>query len=202
MPSLSFSTLLWIAVLLLLHSANAQEPTIETGPIPSRGDPILPLPPRAYIEECRVFGFDPLQLACTTCAVLPVRYQNKCERCCTSYRSLEKVSKRYELAVVLSTGYPPSLQEFLEEDKDLVLNQKGRNRLMLHEVPVDPMMGMFMGQTMSEPSAIFWFDEKQTGSLDLDDLASKASEITVLVDRGLGRDDIREMLLALLPDKE
>ena len=74
------------------------------------------------IENCKHAGFDPLQLACTTCTLLPKKHQSKCEDCCQSYKTLEKQSKRYEVAILVNTGFPEAVQELLKEDKDKVKN--------------------------------------------------------------------------------
>lgn len=155
----------------------------------------------AFVKECRNAGFDPMQLACTTCAILPEKHQTKCGECCQSYKTLEKRSKRYEMAYLLNTGYPESVQEFVREDKDQVLDQKGDSRFHVQDYTVDRnMMGM-MGMFQQEPSAIFWFDQKVDINGDLQEIVQSADEITVLTGRGLGRDDMRDMLLTLLPDK-
>jgi hypothetical protein len=60
-----------------------------------------------------------------------------------------------------------------------------------------------------EPSSILWIDENPTTTavatandiqkMSVDELKDRAVEITSL--QGMSRDDIREMLLALLPPK-
>ena len=155
-----------------------------------------------FLNDCRNAGFDPMQLACTTCELLPPKHQTKCGECCQSYKTLEKRSKRYEMAYLLNTGYPESVREFVREDKDKVLEQKGDSRFHVQDYAVDRnMMGM-MGMFQQEPSAIFWFDEPIDIDADLQQIVQSADEITVLTGRGLGRDDMRDMLLTLLPDKQ
>lgn len=156
----------------------------------------------SFLKDCRSSGFDPIQLACTTCSILPEKYQIKCMDCCQSYKTLEKRSKRYEMAYLLNTGFPESVREFVREDKDGILEQKGSSRFHVEDYAVDRnMMGM-MGMFQQEPSAIFWFDKPTSFDAPLDEILQNADEITVLSGRGLGRDDMRDMLLTLLPDKK
>eukprot|EP00536_Pseudo-nitzschia_multiseries_P006827 jgi/Psemu1/304409/fgenesh1_kg.150_\ len=154
----------------------------------------------AYIEDCRRSGFNPLQLACTTCVVLPPKHQSKCQDCCQSYKTLEKQSKRYEHAILLNTGYPESVQEVLRDDKDQILERKGASRFEVHDLLAmmneDPMMAGMMGlfHQRQQPSAIFWFDQPQSSEneMSVEELYTQADEVTILSGRrGLGRDDIR-----------
>ena len=155
----------------------------------------------SFLKDCRIFGFDPMQLACTTCAILPEKHQNKCGECCQPYKTLENRSKRYEMAYLLNTGFPESVQEFVRDDKDGILERKGSSRFHVQDFAVDrSMMGM-MGMFQQEPSAIFWFDKLINVASNIDEIKENADEITVLSGRGLGRDDLRDMLLTLLPDK-
>jgi hypothetical protein len=54
------------------------------------------------------------------------------------------------------------------------------------------------GYYQPSPSGILWFDELPPNG-DISELKSKAKE-TIILD-GWKRDDVRDMLLALLPDK-
>eukprot|EP00537_Pseudo-nitzschia_pungens_P001312 CAMPEP_0172372924 /NCGR_PEP_ID=MMETSP1060-20121228/49782_1 /TAXON_ID=37318 /ORGANISM="Pseudo-nitzschia pungens, Strain cf. cingulata" /LENGTH=223 /DNA_ID=CAMNT_0013099093 /DNA_START=98 /DNA_END=769 /DNA_ORIENTATION=+ len=206
-----------IQLLLLFGWSNvmvfAEEPSIATDepfPSPTTTTETTSVPTHAYIEDCKLSGFDPLQLACTTCAVLPAKHERRCHDCCQSYKTLEKRSKRYEFAVLVNTGYPESVQEVLRDDKDQILEQKGSSRLQVHDLSAmmneDAMMAGMMGlfHQRQQPSAIFWFDRSLGSDMQasLEQLYTLADEVTILSGRGLGRDDIRDMLLALLPDKE
>ena len=155
----------------------------------------------SYLKDCRTAGFDPLQLACTTCAILLEQHQDKCKECCQSYRTLEKRTKRYEMAVLLNTGFPESVQELVRDDMDTILEQKGSGRFHVRDygVNMDNMMGMMFRQ---QPSVIFWFDKPISIDSAIEEMAEKADELTVISGRGLGRDDMRDMLLTLLPDSK
>ena len=167
----------------------------------------------SYIKNCKLAGFDPSQLSCTTCKLLPKQHKNKCEECCSSYKTLDKQSKRYKAAILIDTG-SKAVEELLIEDKDKILEQK--TGLHIKKVNIsggnDMMMQMMMMQP--EPSVILWFekspyDDDGDGQLlsssasddtFLDSLTGQADEVMIL--DGLGRDDIREMLMDLLPDRE
>jgi hypothetical protein len=146
------------------------------------------------VEACRHAGFDPWQLSCSTCELLPEAVKEFCQSCCLSYKTLEKRTHRYQAAVLIHTKkmphYFPEVDTLLKEDLDSIWEKKGSARLVIKDVSSRP-----------EPSAIFWFDEipASWGNMDVDELQQKAAEIIVL--DGWKRDDVRDMLLALLPDK-
>lgn len=150
-----------------------------------------------YIEKCKKAGFDPLQLACSTCSILPASVQDTCQFCCQSYKTLDAQATRYVGAILVDTGSSQALQEFINEDRELVWKQK--KGIQRKEIDVGG-GGGGMFQFYAQPSLVLWYDKdppSETGSLEK--LSKAAVEITTL--DGLGRDDIREMLLALLPDK-
>ncbi|MGK3745962.1 MAG: hypothetical protein ACI8RD_014339 [Bacillariaceae sp.] len=166
----------------------------------------------SYIKNCKLAGFDPSQLSCTTCKLLPKQHKNECEECCSSYKTLDKQSKRYKAAILIDTG-SKAVEELLNEDKDVILEQK--TGLHIKKVNIgggnDMMMQMMMMQP--EPSIILWFEKSPYDEDDgqllsssasddtfLDSLTGQADEVMIL--DGLGRDDIREMLMDLLPNRE
>jgi len=109
------------------------------------------------------------------------------------------------MAVMINTGYPEAVSELIREDLDKIHEQKGSGRFHIRDSVDDRSMGMGMMGLMfrQTPSVIFWF-EKSIGiddlTTDMEQLEKEADEATVISGRGLGRDDIRDMLLALLPD--
>jgi len=110
------------------------------------------------------------------------------------------------MAVLINTGYPEAVRELVRDDTDGILEQKGSTRFHVQDFGSAHaemgMMGM-MGMYQQEPSAILWFDTPMNlEDISTDALAKQSDEITILGGRGLGRDDIRDMLIALLPDKE
>ena len=81
------------------------------------------------IESCRKAGFDPLQLSCKTCDILPQKIISKCKACCQSFRGVEKRTQRYEAAVLLhfpDMSYMfPEIDELYREDTENIRKQKG-----------------------------------------------------------------------------
>mmetsp|Transcript_59871 Transcript_59871/g.66984 ORF Transcript_59871/g.66984 Transcript_59871/m.66984 type:complete len:203 (-) Transcript_59871:129-737(-) len=160
------------------------------------------------IKNCKRSGFDPSQLSCSTRKLLPKRHTNKCEECCQEYITLEKQSKRYKTAILVNTGYPKAVLEFLNEDMDKIREEKIGLHIKNVDNSVSNELMMMMMMNQPEPSSILWFEK----SLSDDELLSSddTSYVNILTDQadevmtldGMGRDDFREMLLALLPDME
>jgi hypothetical protein len=149
-----------------------------------------------YIENCKRAGFDPWHLACDTCTILPTSVQETCQYCCQSYKTLDSQATRYAGAILIDTGSSSALEEFYREDKDIVWNQK--KGIKRKKADMGGSGGMF--QLYAQPSLILWYDkDPPSESSSLEKLSEDAVEIMTL--DGLGRDDIREMLLALLPDQ-
>ncbi|KAG7354286.1 hypothetical protein IV203_003642 [Nitzschia inconspicua] len=175
---------------------TAQAPTIASSAAGS-SDETLTQKITSYVETCKATGFDPWHLACSTCKILPSSVQTTCQHCCQNYKTLDSQATRYSGAIVVDTGSSSALNDFFREDGDIVQNQKkGVKRKNLD-------MGggarMFQ-QLFMQPSLVLWYDrDPPSESASLEKLSADAVEITTL--DGLSRDDIREMLLALLPDK-
>jgi hypothetical protein len=98
---------------------------------------------------------------------------------------------------VVNTGSSSSLEEFLKEDKDTVWNKK--KGIKIKSVDMGGGGGMF--QLFAQPSLILWYDKDPPSPehSSVEQLSFESVEMMTL--DGLGRDDIREMLLALLPDQ-
>mmetsp|Transcript_33000 Transcript_33000/g.80209 ORF Transcript_33000/g.80209 Transcript_33000/m.80209 type:complete len:351 (+) Transcript_33000:18-1070(+) len=135
-----------------------------------------------------------------------------------------KMNRKYKLAVLVHAnvaGYYPSVDELIREDKERILEETRPNSFQIKVAAEDSdieeknemlQMAMMMGggrqmDMLIEPSTILWFDHYPTNptsgasvelaSLSVDELKQLATESTSL--RGMKRDDIREMVLALLP---
>jgi hypothetical protein len=178
-------------------------------------------PQRLSVEACRTLGFDPWQLSCETCRLLNVSSSSsssllldQCHACCQSYKTLEKRTRAYGGAIVLHSNIPrafPEIDSFLEEDlKSIIWTKKGKDRVVVTTMPGlggggqrggGMMMGMGMGSMYGPPSAILWFDDLPPTNdmgISISELQQRAKEIIIL--EGWKRDDIRDMLLSLLPD--
>jgi hypothetical protein len=96
--------------------------------------------------------------------------------------------------VLVHAGFPgqyPEIDTLLQEDWENIYEKKGK-RLIMKKISGGNMF-------QPEPSIIFWFDEVPSSSMSIDELQVTATE-TIVMD-GWKRDDLRDMLLALLPDK-
>jgi hypothetical protein len=173
---------------------------------------------RLSVEACRTLGFDPWQLSCETCRLLTGSSVSSllldhCHACCQSYKTLEKRTRAYGGAIVLHSNIPrayPEIDSFLEQDlKSIIWTKKGKDRVVVTTMPgggqrggmSNMMMGMGMGNMYGPPSAILWFDDLPPTNdmgISISELQQRAKEIIIL--EGWKRDDIRDMLLALLPD--
>lgn len=146
------------------------------------------------LESCREAGFDPYQLACNTCDLLPVIHQEKCRSCCVSYKTVDKAYRRYRAAILLYTGqaasYYPELNSMVTEDWTELVDQKGSDRLVLKDISGMPLY-----------PCILWFQEDlppNSKSMKVQELERLASDRVEL--RGWKRDDLREMIKAIVQD--
>ena len=148
------------------------------------------------VDSCRASGFDPYQLACPTCDLLPLDYQETCQSCCVAYKAVEKTSRRYYAAMLLHTqqaaSYYPELNSMINEDWDDLVRQKGRDRLLLKD----------LSEMAYHRPCILWFQEplsaKAAKSMNLSELERLASDRVDLY--GWKRDDVREMIKAIVQD--
>ena len=153
----------------------------------------------SYVEACKQKGFDPWHLACSTCSLLPASAMETCRSCCQSYKTLERQAKRYEAAILVDSGFSSSVEEVLREDQEIISSRK-KGLMIKKSVNGGGGGGLF--QMYAEPSLILWYSTPPSASMEsssLQQLSDDAEEVTTL--DGFSRDDIREMLLALLPDK-
>jgi hypothetical protein len=148
------------------------------------------------VESCRQQGFDPFQLSCSVCEILPESVTESCKSCCLPYKTLEKRNRRFQYAVLMApdANVYGEISTLLEEDLERIHNEKGSDRFLVKRISGGG------GMYRMPPAAIFWFDEAPPStSSDVFELEEKAVE-TIFLDQGWKRDDMRDMLLALLPD--
>lgn len=149
-----------------------------------------------WVADCQASGFDPEQLACSTCYnILPAQYLLSCQKCCQSWLDTKRISKPYEAAVLVDRGSGGDVATFLLEDWEDVVQAKGATRLQRLHHQAAPLQFNFYHH--SQPSQLLFFDQTVTGVTDLTQLARKAVE-TVNLD-GMKREDMKDMLLTLLP---
>ena len=98
----------------------------------------------------------------------------------------------------MDNGFSSAVEEVLREDREKITDQK--KGWMVKKVEGSGGGGLF--QMYAEPSVILWYSSPPPATVEsssLQQLSDTAEEVTTL--DGFSRDDIREMLLALLPDK-
>ena len=148
-------------------------------------------------KECREKGFDPSNLACSTCELLPTEHKPTCLACCQSFRDVSMIQKPYESAVLVVPGkqsVSEEVKKLLDDDWDAIVETKGKTRLRMVET-ASSSQNYFFSFT---PAYLYFFDNEKTASAStLKDLESTAQESIVLT--GWKREDIRDMLHALLP---
>ncbi len=168
---------LWLAVAIVLVSilSVSSETTVSS------------------LESCRDAGFDPYQLSCSTCDIVPKSMVDTCKSCCLSYKTLEKRTRRYQAAVlthtVKMTQYFPEIDSIVKEDWKGLVEQKGEKRLILRDTSDKP-----------QAPSILWFHKlpPNAKSMSIKELEKLAPETVHLV--GWKRDDVREMIKAIIPD--
>lgn len=165
---------------------------------------------QSLLEYCRSVGFDPWQLSCETCDLLPTRnnIQKNCNACCQSYKTSERMTKPYESAVLvhrdgsssrLSHNADSEMDQFLNEHWNDLVKQKGSNRLSKLVRDDSASSARFM--LMRPPSQmLLWFDTIVEPGLKMKEYKEAAKEIIYL--DGYKKDDMKDMLSTLLPDKK
>lgn len=150
-------------------------------------------------DSCHSRGFDPLQLSCDTCTLLPQKQlQSDCLECCQSFQTLHGQPQRFPFAVLLYNNQNEEMMKFMDESLPQVHHVKGSHRLVVQEAP----SGVSMFQRM--PSIVYWMDQApprtngQSLDVKLQVYESMAKEqVTV---EGWQKADLEDMLLTLLED--
>jgi hypothetical protein len=150
-----------------------------------------------WVGECRESGFDPDQLACQTCKILPTKFVAMCEKCCQSWLDTKRITKPYAAAILIDRSTGGDVATFLEKDWEELLTAKGTDRLQKLSTTKDQ-FNFFMAR----PSQILFFDDLSVlangkAASDVVSLAKVAVDSYNL--DGMKREDIKDMLLTLLP---
>ena len=153
-----------------------------------------------WVSDCHASGFDPEQLACQTCQVLPIEFLDQCQKCCQSWLDVKRITKPYAAAVVIDRGSAGDVETFFKENWDEVIEEKGTHQLQKIETPREQQQFHFF---MPRPSQVLFFDDSTAIiknnklTYDLPKLVKMAKEVVNL--DGMKREDIKDMLLTLLP---
>jgi hypothetical protein len=195
--------ILYHLVVLAVSSAQIAETPVIVTPTTSSAafSTMMTTTTKSYIQNCNKAGFDPWTLACSTCTILPISVQEACQKCCQKFKTLDSQAIRYQGAIVVDTGSSSALEEFFREDKDIVWKKKKGIKIKAMDYKKGGSGGGIFQLFSQQPSLILWYDNDppspETSSVEK--LVDESVEMMTL--DGLGRDDIREMLLALLPDQ-
>ena len=166
---------------------------------------------QAWENSCRQRGFDPWQLACQTCDLLPSSVVADCRDCCQPYKDTQSLRKPYQSAVLVVPQQQQSqnavmdseLEMVLREDwDDLVQKLGGSTRLQKISVTVDG--DQFINNfwmVRAPPAEVHFLEERlpavsSSTRLSKTMIADKAKETITLY--GWKRDDIRDMIQTLL----
>jgi hypothetical protein len=156
-----------------------------------------------WVSDCRNGGFDPANLACSTCALLPIDLQPECHSCCARWLDTPRTTKPYTSAVLLQRGKAGGeLESFLKEDWEGVLDTVTAKRLRKLQVSGGgaSFSSPYSFFARPVPSQIFFYDTPMTTANDEATLAMTAADVYDL--DVLKRDDIKDMLLTLLPQAQ
>ena len=169
-----------------------------------------------WVRDCRIQGFDPEQLACSTCAVLeswatPAQLL-LCQSCCTAWLGTEHalLKQPYQAAVLIdrSQGGEGEVAGFLQEEWSNVVQAKGGDRLQRVRDDSNAAARQTTGRggillnwgSMPQPSVLLFFDSTasmQDAGTNVKKLMATAKE-SIRLD-GLDKSDLKDMLMALLP---
>jgi hypothetical protein len=187
------SLVLFVLAAIICQSGSS----IASGDASVSTDSDISVSKKDWLEDCRQSGFDPTQLACRTCQLLPEGNQKECLGCCQSYKDVEHISKPYEAAVLVVSGRSAGeeFERFLDEDWDDLVKTKGANRLL--QIPRGDRGGSSFSMFFAPPTVLYLLDEKHAGEKKSSSAYATIAKETLYLD-GWKRDDIRDMLSTLL----
>ncbi|CAB9510006.1 expressed unknown protein [Seminavis robusta] len=165
------------------------------------------------LESCRQDGFDPWQLSCETCDLLPttskstsINPQERCLECCQSYKKSSLLTRPYESAVLVhrqeGADSQSEMAQFLNEHWEGLVQEKGSKRLSKLVRSDDSSASSSYGFMWRRPAPqlILWFDEIVPPNLKLKEYKNVSKEVINL--DGYKKDDIKDMLSTLLPESK
>lgn len=194
--------LLGLSAILLCGSAFAVGAADETDAAAT---------PVGWIEGCRRNGFDPGQLACVTCDLMPSdETKATCLTCCQSYKDViltggGRFDKPHQAAIlVLPQGMPvpEEVQKLLNDNWNELVEAKGLDRLLQMELMPRVSASSMRFLFSSPPTYIYFFDDKKImanyrTATSVATIADAAKESISL--QGWKREDIKDMLQTMLP---
>jgi hypothetical protein len=201
-------TLLLLAAVFLLSFIAASDAAAASAATAAADD-------EDWLSSCRRRGFDPYQLACSTCEDQLLRQflspssLDTCLECCQSYKDVERIRRPYEAAVLIThSNMKPEgssggeIDQFLVHDWDKLVAMKGESRLTWKQERLDRIPSLQSGYYFFHlpVATLLFLDSKDLldrKDVNVNRLVDQAREVIRL--DGWKRDDIRDMLKALLP---
>mmetsp|Transcript_8984 Transcript_8984/g.13810 ORF Transcript_8984/g.13810 Transcript_8984/m.13810 type:complete len:171 (+) Transcript_8984:103-615(+) len=148
----------------------------------------------SVLESCLSEGFDPSNLSCDACVFLKsTNYHLTCLECCQSYKTLDSRTSRYDQAILIHSPGSEEIDKFIEEElKGIQDNKIGFNVEKQRQRP-----GMFFSMS---PNVLYFFKGEAPSSGGMKAYAESAQEEIVL--HGWSKDDLKDMINTLLPDRK
>ena len=153
-----------------------------------------------WIRACRQQGFDPAQLGCDTCRVLPSSVKDSCLACCQAYKDTPSLRTPYSSAVILvsaaASAMESEVETFLRDDFESLRSAKG-GAAKLEKMTMKSSNhndGFWFMRT--QPAELLFLDEPLKSGLSEKELRQRAKESIVLY--GWKREDIKDMIETLL----
>jgi hypothetical protein len=152
------------------------------------------------MESCVKQGFDPTNLSCDTCVLLrSTDYHLQCLDCCQSYKTLDSKTSRYQTAILVhAAGGNEEIDNFVREELEQVQEQK--EGFTVRESSASSSSSLYSGMMFGmSPSILYFFKDQVLSSVPTKSLPEQAQEEIYL--RGWSKDDLKDMIQTLLPDK-
>ena len=173
--------------------------------------------PKNLLNSCRADGFDPWQLACDTCEILLKdpdglgKHYKRCLECCQEWKNARPhMTEPYRSAIFVFRDHQDGdseVEQFLRDHWDDVIAKKGAKNLI--RMPQD---NSYLDAPASKsrksrywfmkppPELVLWYDGPLPTKLkNVQAYRDAATEVIEL--DGYKKDDIRDMLTAMLADK-
>ena len=154
-----------------------------------------------WIRACRQQGFDPAQLGCDTCRIVPSSVKDSCLACCQAYKDTPSLRTPYSSAVILvsaASSMESEVETFLRDDFESLRSAKGGaaklEKMTIKSSNSNNNDGFWFMRT--QPAELLFLDEPLKSGLSEKELRQKAKESIVLY--GWKREDIKDMIETLL----
>jgi hypothetical protein len=153
-------------------------------------------------RDCRADGWDPTQLACATCDLLPTDntpLQTRCRACCQDVRDTAYTVKPYQAAVlVVPAQLPEEVQKLVDDDWEALVAAKG-GTARLRKMGGSRSSGGQSYFFAAPPVYVYFFNDAATAATATSEALAAALAQESMALTGWKREDMRDMLQTLLP---